>query len=460
MSLAARLGFWFAGSSFALILAAVGYLYWALGENLQAEDEGIIADQIGILRDLMAKGDEAGLRQEVDLEAKTRQHEKVFIRILASDGRPALETAGMDAEAPVRLFPPPSPRVAADVRGPSGRSYDIASARLPYGPGREDRVAQVALDSSREEELLAAFRWRMAPALAAALLLCAFGGYALARGGVRPVERIAEAAARVRSSTLAERIPTAGLPAELGSLADRFNEMLARLEEAFARLSRFSADIAHELRTPVNNLRGEIEVALGKPRSPDEYAQVLGSALEECGRLARMIDGLLFLARAEDPATQIRRERCEMGRELEGVRDFYEAAAAEKGIALSVAKDGPLEVEVDRTLFQRAVGNLVENALAHTPRGGRVTLGAARENGGLRIEVADTGCGIPAEHLPRVFDRFYRVDGSRTAATGGMGLGLAIVKGIAELHGGKAEIASEPGKGTRVALILPGHLSR
>jgi two-component system heavy metal sensor histidine kinase CusS len=238
-------------------------------------------------------------------------------------------------------------------------------------------------------------------------------------------------------------------------LASTFNETLDSLEDAFGRLARFSSDIAHELRTPINNLRGEVEVALSKPRSPDEYAEVLGSALEECLRLSRMIDSLLFLARAENPQSEIRRESLDIRKELATVREFYDAAAVDADVQLDLAGSDGIVAPLDRALFQRAVGNLIENALAHTGVGGHIRLEAVRENGTLSISVADDGCGIPAEHLSRVFDRFHRVDAARSKNGGGAGLGLAIVKTIATLHGGDAKIESWMGRGTRVTLSLP-----
>jgi two-component system heavy metal sensor histidine kinase CusS len=272
---------------------------------------------------------------------------------------------------------------------------------------------------------------------------------------------MADTARHISSKNLRERILAEGYPFELASLASTFNQMLDRLEDSFERISRFSADIAHDLRTPVNNIRGEAEVALARARSAEEYRDVIESCLEEAVRLSDLIGDLLFLARAESPLTDLRRERVDVGELLGGVREYYEASAADGGVSLTATTaNEPVIAELDRTLLQRAVGNLVSNALAHTPAGGTVELKTSSEaaqgsNSAIRIEVSDSGVGIPAEALPRVFDRFFRVDSSRSQASGGTGLGLAIVQSIAVLHGGKVEIASQPGRGTRVTLHLP-----
>jgi two-component system heavy metal sensor histidine kinase CusS len=237
--------------------------------------------------------------------------------------------------------------------------------------------------------------------------------------------------------------------------------MLERLEESFERISRFTADIAHDLRTPVNNIRGEAEVALARPRTADEYRDVLESSLEEAIRLSELIGDLLFLARSESPLTELHRENVNIGELLTTVRDYYEASATEAGISLAVF-DGiePVNAGLDRSLMLRAVSNLVSNAIAHTPRGGAVSLAATNEDAAIRIEVSDTGVGIPAEALPRVFDRFFRVDPSRSKTSGGTGLGLAIVQSILTLHGGSVEITSQLGHGTRVTLRMPALATR
>jgi two-component system heavy metal sensor histidine kinase CusS len=221
-------------------------------------------------------------------------------------------------------------------------------------------------------------------------------GYRIARHGIRPVEEIAATARRITSTNLRERIESEGYPSELASLAGTFNEMLGRLEESFESISRFTADIAHDLRTPVNNIRGEAEVALARPRTADEYRDVLESSLEEAVRLSELIGDLLFLARAESPLTELHREHVNIGELLTTVRDYYEASATDAGISL-VFNNGtePLNADLDRSLMLRAVSNLVSNAIAHTPPGGTVTLAATHENAAIRIEVSDSGVGIP-----------------------------------------------------------------
>jgi two-component system, OmpR family, heavy metal sensor histidine kinase CusS len=245
------------------------------------------------------------------------------------------------------------------------------------------------------------------------------------------------------------------LPADLGKLAGTFNAMLDRLEEAFARLGQFSADIAHELRTPLSNLRSEVEVALQRERPADEYARVLGSCLEESVRLSGLVETLLFLARAEQPSAQIQRTTVDVAAELKLVRDFFEPAAAEAGVDLKVEADLPIHLQADRTLLQRALSNLIANALTYTPKGGKVTLRTRARDDAIEVSVADTGAGIPEQHLPHIFDRFYRADAARSNGAGHVGLGLAIVASIARLHGGTVHAASHPGRGTTITLDLP-----
>lgn len=457
LSLAARLTLWYGLTGFVIIALVSGFLYGVLVANLDREDDEFLADKIHLVSDLLRERpeDQRMLREEVQWEPETRQHGRVYIRVLDADGQTMMETAGMSTLLPANVFPVARAglRRADEVETGGQQSFRVMAGRVGAA------VVQAALDRTREEALLARYRQSLALALAVSLVLCLLVGHGIARRGLRSVEAVARAAGRIRPSTLHERVPTEGLPAELAFLADTFNDMLGRLQDSFERLAQFSADIAHELRNPVHNLRGEAEVALSRPRSPEEYREVLESCLEECGRLSRLIDSLLFIARAEDPRTQLAREPLDLGQELAAVREFYEAAAAEGGVCLQTQVEPRVTARLDRTLLQRAVGNLVANALAHTPPGGTVTLSAARDGDGVALEVADTGEGIAPEHLRHVFDRFYRADPARQAGSGRVGLGLAMVRAIAVLHGGKASVQSEPGQGTRVLLVLPDDAS-
>ena len=270
----------------------------------------------------------------------------------------------------------------------------------------------------------------------------------VAKRGLQPLASMTDSLQRVGPMHFHERVPPREWPRELQPLAAAFDEMLVRLEDSFTRLSQFSADIAHEIRTPVANIRGEAEVALTRERTPAEYREVMESNVAECERLSGIVDNLLFLARAESAEGHIQRATFDGRAEIQKIAAFYETVAEEQKISITCAGSG--NVSADPLLFTRAVSNLVENALRFTPARGRILVSIAMNNGQSEISVSDNGCGIAKEHLSRVFDRFYRVDPSRSSA--GAGLGLSLVKSIAELHGGTATLESEVGRGTTVTL--------
>ncbi len=462
-SLAMRLTIWYAVTSFTIVLGAMTFLYWALSSGIAYQDDQFLWNKIHVLRGLLRAdpNDEGNITREVGEDVNGPQ--QAYVRILTLDGRRLYEAPGMGSELGVALFPAPSGLddqmdTGTAVASRSGKPFRAASA-LATRSGGDGRpvVIQVAMDVTSDEELLVEYRHWLALVLVAALGVSVAAGHQIARAGLQPLRRIIRTTGGIGTATLNERVLLAGLPAELHELGLTFNRMLERLEEAFARLRQFSDDIAHELRTPIGNILGAAEVALAQSRTVDEYRDALESILEEGGRLSRVVHSLLFLARSENPAMQIEREAIDVARELELVREFYEAAASEAGVILDVAAETGLVANVDRTLFQRAVSNLVANALAHTPAGGAVhmTARSGTDWNGVYVAVADTGCGIAPEHLPHVFDRFYRADRSRSAATGNIGLGLAIVKRIATLHDGSVAIDSQPGRGTRVGIWLP-----
>jgi two-component system heavy metal sensor histidine kinase CusS len=289
--------------------------------------------------------------------------------------------------------------------------------------------------------------------MAFAALATAALGWIATRQGLLPLRNIAATAASISAERLSERLPEDGVPDEIRSLAGAFNAMLGRLEDAFRRLTDFSSDIAHELRTPVSNLATQTQVALAKTRNADEYREVLESNMEEYERLARMIGDMLFLAQADNHLLVPSQEAVDLDVEVRRLFEFYEALAAEQKVRLELR--GRARVRGDRLMLQRAVANLLSNALRHTPAGGTVTIELASGGGQCRLSVANTGPTVPPEHLPRLFDRFYRVDQARREGAGvHTGLGLAITKSLVEAHGGRIDVTSADGS-TRFSITLP-----
>jgi two-component system heavy metal sensor histidine kinase CusS len=462
-SITRRLTLLYAASTAALLVLAGGSLYWTLKRNLDTARGSLLASKVEVLRLLLREHPRKAevLASEVEHEATASHLLRYFVRILDEPGRVRFETSGMAELLPASLFPVPAPAGAAIPAGVPlelrpRQSFVLLAVRAPAGPtGREQWTLQVAHDVSASAALLADYRRKMLAVLGVGLVFAAVAGVWAARNGMRPLVQITKAAQQITASQLHERITGVEWPAELSALAQAFDAMLDRLEDSFTRLSQFSADLAHELRTPINNLRGEAEVALARSRSLEEYQHILASSLEEYDRLARMIEGLLFLARADDPKTAVQQVRFDARKEIEAVRDFYEPLAKEQEVPVTCEGEGWLDG--DPVLFRRAIGNLLANALRHTPAHGvvSITLSPPDRQGVVLVSVRDTGEGIAPEHLPRVFDRFNRAGPARAQTRGGSGLGLAIVQSIMRLHGGGASVQSVPGQGTTVLLKFP-----
>ena len=469
-SLVGRLTAWFAFSSFALVAIATTSLYWSVTTQLRRAENQLLVDRVRTLRGVLRERELhiPELIEEVELEWPGGPSSHVYVRILDPSAQVLARTHGIDdRDLPGSAFPFPLARgriaqSPVDRVEESGRAFHLYAVSMETGVANPPYIIfQIAIDATDHNALLAGYRRWMLSTLPIALLLAVMVGHLVANRGLQPIESFAATLRRIRSTTLYERLDPAGTPTELAALAKTSNEMLDGLEESFAKLSRFSADLAHELRTPINNLRGEVEVAISRERSREEYRSVLESCLEEVQRLSKLIDSLLFLARAEGAKVHAHREPLELGQELAAVAEFYEPFASEAGVSLSVDVRESLVANLDRGLFQSAVGNLVHNAISATPRGGHVAVRAERDDRDIRVEVRDNGRGIASVDLPRVFDRLYRADESRTGAgsSGGAGLGLAIVKSIAALHRGSASIRSIEGSGTTATLTFPADIT-
>jgi len=456
-SITQRFTLLYVASTALLLILAAGYLNWALERNMDARDHALIISKAQVLRLLLREQPDntETLQSEIEHEA-TEGPLKYYLRILDHQGNVLMETPGMATQVPVAWFPPSAPDLPypPEEESPNVRRHDpfimvsVEAEQTGSEPAR--RIIQVALDISTDLALLADYRMRSLGVLALGLVFAATVGRWLAHQGIQPLLELTKRAQQISASQLHERIKATQWPSELAELGAAFNSMLDRLGDSFDRLSRCGADLAHELRTPISNLRGEAEVALSRCRTPKEYQETLTSSLEEFDRLARMIDGLLFIARADNPSGVLDQVRFDARREIDAVIEFHEAQAEEKEV--TVTCEGSGDLTGDPVLFRRAISNLLANALKHTPAEGRIAIRLDRRPGqGLQVSVSDTGPGIPPEHLSRVFDRFFRAEPSH----GGVGLGLAIVQSIMRLHGGTASAQSHPGEGTTMTLQFP-----
>lgn len=459
-SITARLAILYVFSTAGLLLLTMVFSYLVLVDNLNREDNQFLADKIHVLHTILLErpNKPESLEEEIKWEGASLRFIKYYARILDEKGQELIETPGMDNIIAASSFPPPigtAPDKGKKLKSSEGKSYLLMTVWADVGrSGVEKRILQLALDISNEGALIVDYRRKLAIMLFFGILLSAGISIVIARRGIRPIEEIAKTAERITAAQLHERVGQRQWPKELTTLAGAFDKMLKRLEDSFIRLSQFSADLAHELRTPINSLRGEAEVGLSRARTADEYRRIIESSLEEYDRLAGMVDGLLFMARADNRDIKINLSHFDVIKEVKAVVEFYDAMAEEQGI--EVICQGCALLNADQTLFRRTVGNLLSNALRYTPKGGKVTILAKQSDyDSVEIIIGDTGPGIAKEDLPRLFDRFYRADYARLQYPQGTGLGLSIVKSIMDVHSGTIHVQSKPMSGTTVTLKFP-----
>jgi two-component system heavy metal sensor histidine kinase CusS len=458
-SITYRLSAYFALSSLVLIAAMGIYLDTSLHNRLDEEHSAFLADDVDLIRTALSRLDDgaalAGNRQWP--EALTLVASRLHVTILDADRK--VLAAASPLNIPLSALPAAAglgQRAEGSVvwKSADGRYYRLVAAWSGVGrAGSRKALIVLSLDISLEHRLLAGYRNTLLLTLLAGALCAATLGYVITRRGLAPIGRVAKAANEITSTRLDRQLDLADAPVELRELAAAFNAMLDRLRDSFSRLSQFSSDIAHELRTPINNLMGEAQVALSRSRTADEYRNTLESNVEEYERLSRMIENMLFLARADDPQTRILPAPLDARAEVEKLAEFYQVVADEAGVRIRCS--GAAIVYADAILFRRAISNLLSNALRHRTQGEIALAVNAEPNGWTTVAVTNQGPGIPPQHLARIFDRLYRVESSRQRSTDGAGLGLAIVKSIMDLHRGTIDVASAPNGLTVFTLRFP-----
>lgn len=332
---------------------------------------------------------------------------------------------------------------------------DVRLYAAPHNADSKTRVAIVVGKLPGDiQALLAVFRVVIINAGLVVVLLAGLGGLFLAERTLRPVERITGIADEIGEGDLARRIDVESED-ELGHLASTLNGMIGRLEEAFDKQRRFVADASHELRTPLAVMQAEVSLALGRERTPEEYRKALEALAQEVGYMSDLVGKLLALARSDAGSESLHFEDVSVAELFAELSQDVAALAQEKGLQYTLGPAEGFAVRGDRTKLKQLLLSVFDNAVRYTPAGGTISASIAAKNGNAIVSVTDTGVGISAEHLPFVFDRFYRVDKARSRAEGGTGLGLAIAKSIAKAHGGDIEVESLVDKGTTVRIILP-----
>jgi heavy metal sensor kinase len=347
-------------------------------------------------------------------------------------GRPVFESARFPKEPPVRLL----------------------SIPIHY-EGRLTHILQIGTSLREVEEMRNRLLLTLLLTGPLALAVALAGGWFLAGRALRPVEAITEAARRIAGGDLTQRLAASQSSDEIGRLAATFNEMIGRLEVSFRQIQRFSADASHELRTPLTVMKGETELALRRPRSPEDYRLVLESSLEEIDRMARIVEDLLFLSRADLGEVRMEHRPVQLDALVQDIQRQAVVLGQERSIEVVIAAVEPAIVLGDELRLRELVLNLVDNAVNYSRPGSKVEMALVREDGTARLSVADHGIGIPPDAQARIFDRFYRADEARAHFPKGTGLGLAISKWIADVHHGRIEVQSDPGQGSRFTLVLP-----
>jgi len=444
LSITARLALVFAGIAVVCFCAVGLYLYDALHRQMAQRDDAELLNRAAVLRHVLARQDNPGAvaaLPELALNTVFGQT-GLALRIQAQDLRVLATTAAAVPPVATSMVPLDREPVLADIRDGSAARMLALLARTNDGS-----VLRVVLARQRSDRL--ALLRRYVPDLLSALIagtLIATGlGYIAVRRGMAPLRLVIGKANEISTNRLRARLQVTDVPAELRELGLAFNAMLDRLEEGVQRLSGFAADLAHDLRTPINTLLVETQVALSRPRTVEQYEAAMASNIEEYERIGRMIENTLFLARADSAQLALKPAPLDLAQELGRIADYFEGVAHEAQVAIELHPAEAM-LTADPILFQRAVSNLVSNAIRHSRPGGKVAIATVAVDGGVIVRVANHGDGIAAGQLHLVFERYYRGDPSRGAAQDGAGLGLAIVRAIMDLHRGSASARSADGQ--------------
>jgi signal transduction histidine kinase len=437
-----RLGLWYATLFVVGALVIVLLTYWVTAASLEQRDRQIIRSKLGEYSVAYQRGGLRALTDTVQAEQAVAP-ERLFVRVVARGA----ETI-----------------ILSQPQGWEPSSLETDAVQLSDGT-----LVQVGKSTESRDDLLSRFRIGLAMVTLSIVLIALTGGAVATRSAVLPIRRLSDAVKRIiATGRTDERVPSAvesnannvdarlaqhGNPDAIDELTVSFNTMLDRIERLVKGMRGALDNVSHDLRTPLTRLRGAAELALAGPADVDRYREALADCVEETDRVLVMLNTLMDISEAESGVLRLKREAVSLGEIVERAVDLYRDVAEAKGVTITVEASKELSVEGDATRLQQVVANLLDNAVKYTPGGGSIRVRTGRQRDRALLEVADEGIGIPTQDLPRIWDRLFRGDASRTER--GLGLGLSLVRAIVEAHGGAVSVTSEPGKGSTFVVTLP-----
>jgi signal transduction histidine kinase len=422
-----RIALWYATLFLAGSTAIVLLTYYLTATSLAQRDQQLIKSKLGDYAAAYLRGGARVLAATVRAEQQTAP-ERLFVRVV-DRGVESIVLSNPDGWDPSKL--------------------EIVSARLADGT-----LVQVGKSTEARDDLLARFRAVLGLVTILIVVVALTGGWLATQSALAPIRRLALAVQRIiRTGRTDERVPLDGSGDALDQLTALFNTMLDRIEGLVTAMHRALDNVSHDLRTPLTRLRGAAEMALAAPPDADRYREALADCVEESDRVLVMLNTLMDISEAESGAMQLRREMVPLREIVERASDLYHDVADAKSVVLAVDAADDLVVTADRTRLEQVAANLIDNAVKYTPSGGRVDVETRRNGNAAVLRVRDSGQGIPADELPRIFDRLFR--GDRSRAERGLGLGLSLVKAIVEAHGGTVEVESDVGRGSTFTVTLP-----
>ncbi len=449
-----RLALWYAVVFVASSLAIVALTYVLLAASLRQYDRETIQTTLVQFAGAYARGGVAALDREIREIQLATEPGPMFVRTVGS-GQDVIFLSVPEAWRLFDFSQLATPALSgqqtwATLRtGTDAADLEVASVLLPNGT-----LFQVGKSTARREELLRRFRGFLIPVLIALVVTALGGGAVLTWSALQPVRTLSDTVREImRTGRTDRRVPAPDTSDALGELSALVNAMLDRIDAVVGGMRGALDNVAHDLRTPMSRLRATAETALSST-DPGALREGLADCLEESDRVVGMLNTLMDISEAETGTMALRHEATNLTDLIQQSVDLYEDLAEQRGIRIDASSDGNLQIPVDRNRMRQVVANLLDNAVKYTPAGGRISIQAHREGAHALLTVADTGIGIAPEEMPRIWDRLYRGDKSRSER--GLGLGLSLVKAIVEAHGGTVAVSSSPGTGSRFELRLPG----